>query len=92
MRAGDVRLLGTMLNSPGFCDEVTLLYLATGPRDRRARSRHGEEERYIEVVEIALADVDALVGVGRRSSTPRPSSACSWRASSLELEARRRPA
>ena len=44
-------LLGTMLNSPGFCDQDTLLYLARR-LDPVETQRHGEEERFIEVVEV----------------------------------------
>lgn len=63
VRAGSVVRLGTMLNSPGFCDEETLLFLAQD-LERSAPSRHGEEERYIEVVEVPLGDVDAMVTSG----------------------------
>ncbi len=63
VRAGTVRLLGTMLNSPGFCDQETLLYLARRLEPTEP-SRHGEEERYIEVVEVALADVGAMIASG----------------------------
>jgi 8-oxo-dGTP pyrophosphatase MutT (NUDIX family) len=61
--ATDMRLLATMANSPGFCDELTLLYLATGLRTGHIE-RHGEEESYMEVVEIDFADVDAMVASG----------------------------
>ncbi|HVA04424.1 MAG TPA: NUDIX hydrolase [Acidimicrobiales bacterium] len=63
VRAKSVRLLGTMLNSPGFCDQETLLYLAW-QLEHSEPSRHGEEERYIEVVEIALADIGAMIASG----------------------------
>jgi 8-oxo-dGTP pyrophosphatase MutT (NUDIX family) len=63
VRAGEIRLLGTIFNTPGFCDEATLLYLASG-LEPVGPSRHGEEERYIEVVEVALSDVDAMVASG----------------------------
>ena len=63
VRAGTVRFLGTMLNSPGFCDQVTLLYLAQ-ELEPVPPSRHGEEERYIEVVEIPLADIDTMIATG----------------------------
>jgi 8-oxo-dGTP pyrophosphatase MutT (NUDIX family) len=61
--ARHMRLLGTMLNSPGFCDEETHLYLATG-LDPGTPSRHGVEEEYMEVVPVALTDVDAIVAAG----------------------------
>jgi ADP-ribose pyrophosphatase len=63
VRAGRLSLLGTTLNSPGFCDEECHIYMAEQlePGDP---SRHGEEERYLEVVEVALADVEVLVATG----------------------------
>jgi 8-oxo-dGTP pyrophosphatase MutT (NUDIX family) len=63
VQAGDIRLLGTMFNSPGFCDQETLLYLATGLR-AGTPARDGVEERYIEVVTVRLADLDELVERG----------------------------
>jgi 8-oxo-dGTP pyrophosphatase MutT (NUDIX family) len=64
VRAGTIRLLGSMLNSPGFCDQQTLLYLAQGLEPTEP-SRHGEEERYIEVVEMALSEMDMMIASGR---------------------------
>jgi 8-oxo-dGTP pyrophosphatase MutT (NUDIX family) len=63
VRASTLRRLGTILNSPGFCDEETIIFLAQ-QLEPVAPARHGEEERYLEVVEVALADVDALVATG----------------------------
>jgi len=63
VRAGHLRLLATVFNSPGFCDEETLVYLATGLRPGTP-APHGEEEHHIEVVEVALADVDRMVATG----------------------------
>jgi ADP-ribose pyrophosphatase len=61
--AGTMRSLGTMFNSPGFCDEETHLFLATdltpGPT-----ARHGVEEEHMEVVAVPLADVDRMVADG----------------------------
>jgi ADP-ribose pyrophosphatase len=63
VRARRITLLGTMLNSPGFCDEETHLYLATdleaGTPDRR-----GAEELAIEVVAVPLSDLDGLLASG----------------------------
>lgn len=63
VRAGRIELLCPMLNSPGFCDERTLLYVATDlePCDT---GRTGVEEKHMEVVEVSLSDVDALVADG----------------------------
>jgi 8-oxo-dGTP pyrophosphatase MutT (NUDIX family) len=60
VHAGRIRLLGTMLNSPGFCDEETHLFLATD-LTAGASARHGVEEEHMAVVPVALSDVDSLV-------------------------------
>jgi len=56
------RLVRTVI-TPGFCDEFTDVYLATGlhpvPSDRQ-----GAEERFMEVVEVPLARFDAMVDDG----------------------------
>jgi 8-oxo-dGTP pyrophosphatase MutT (NUDIX family) len=62
--ARDMRLLATMYNSPGFCDEETYLFLATG-LEPGVPARHGVEEEYMEVVSVPLADIDALVAGGQ---------------------------
>jgi ADP-ribose pyrophosphatase len=64
VRAGNLEHLATVANTPGFCDELTWLYLATGLSEATA-ARHGHEEEGIEVVEVALTDVDAMVADGR---------------------------
>jgi 8-oxo-dGTP pyrophosphatase MutT (NUDIX family) len=64
VRARQLRLLATTANTPGFCDELTMVYLATG-LEAGAPSRHGDEEDHLEVVELALADVDDAIGRGR---------------------------
>jgi ADP-ribose pyrophosphatase len=61
--AGRMRLLTSMYNTPGFCDEETYLYLATDLAPG-ATARHGVEEENMEVVPVALADVDAMVASG----------------------------
>jgi ADP-ribose pyrophosphatase len=63
VRAGSIRFLGTVFNSPGFCDEETLVFLAQ-ELEPVEPDRHGEEERYLEVVEIVLAEVDAMMASG----------------------------
>jgi ADP-ribose pyrophosphatase len=67
VRAGDLRLLATVLNSPGFCDEETFVFLATGlePAQAPRPEEHGEEERFLEVVEVSLDEVDDLITSGR---------------------------
>lgn len=64
VRAGSLEQLATILNSPGFCDEETLLYLASDLSEG-ITSRHGHEEEGIEVVEVDFDDVDAMVADGR---------------------------
>ena len=64
VRAGHLEHLATIANTPGFCDELTELYLATDLTEATA-ARHGHEEERIEVVEVALDDVDAMVEDGR---------------------------
>ena len=63
VRARRLRRLGTVANTPGFCDELTELFVATGlepvPHDR-----HGAEELAIEVVEIDLARAPAMIAAG----------------------------
>jgi ADP-ribose pyrophosphatase len=64
VEARRMRPLGIMLNSPGFCDEETHLFLATG-LEAGAPARHGAEERFIEVVTVRLDEVDDLVARGQ---------------------------
>jgi ADP-ribose pyrophosphatase len=62
-RAGRLDLLVRTAITPGFCDEFTHVFLATGlvpvPTDRQ-----GAEERYMEVVEVPLHRFDAMVDDG----------------------------
>ena len=52
-----------MYNTPGFCDEETIVYLATGLA-ACPTAREGPEEGAMTVHEIDLADVDRLVADG----------------------------
>ena len=63
VRAATLEQLAVVENTPGFCDERTVLFVA---RDLSpvAADRHGHEEEHIEVVEVPLADVDAMVARG----------------------------
>ena len=56
-------LVGTFLNSPGFSDEFSYCYLATGlsSTDREA---HGEEEHHMTIEQVHLTDVPALIASG----------------------------
>jgi len=59
-----MRFLATMFNSPGFCDEETYLYLATGldPGATGAPRRGGGAHWRVE--SVPLTDVDRLVAAG----------------------------
>lgn len=63
VRAGHLELLATVYNSPGFCDEDTCVFLATD-LVQGVPTRDGVEERFMEVQEIALADVDEMIASG----------------------------
>jgi ADP-ribose pyrophosphatase len=61
--AGTLALLTRCLNTPGFCDEVTTVYLATDLAVV-ADDRQGVEERYMTVEEIPFDRFDAMVDDG----------------------------
>ena len=58
--AGKLVELGRYWNSPGFCDEETILYIATDLTPGET-DRGGVEEEYIEVLEIPLEEVDGAL-------------------------------
>ena len=64
LRAERMELLARFYNSPGFTDELSWLYLATGlsevPHDRQ-----GHEEQLMSVEEVPLADTREMVADGR---------------------------
>jgi 8-oxo-dGTP pyrophosphatase MutT (NUDIX family) len=61
--AGRIDLLARFYNSPGFCDELTWLYLA---RDLTVVDvdPQGIEEQSMRIEEVRLADVDGLIARG----------------------------
>ena len=63
-RPGNLELLATFYNSPGFCDEYTWLYLATD-LEPVALDRQGAEEQLMTIEEIPLAEVPAMVAERR---------------------------
>jgi ADP-ribose pyrophosphatase len=63
MRAGRLDLLGHFLNSPGFCDEESYLFLAQD-LSPCASSAQGVEERHMTIEHIALDDVPRLIERG----------------------------
>ncbi len=64
MRAGRVEKLAEFYNSPGFCDEHSVVYLAVD-LDPCPTSKQGVEERHMSVEQVDLDDVAALVSSGR---------------------------
>lgn len=63
LRADDLRLLARLFNTPGYSDQVTAIYLATGLTPC-ATDRSGVEERFMEVVTVGLDDLLAEVARG----------------------------
>jgi len=61
--ADELTLMARCLVTPGFCDEVSSVYLATGLRPVPLEP-HGIEEGYLRVVEVPLDRFDALVDDG----------------------------
>ncbi len=61
--AGRLTLLTRCLITPGFCDEVSAVYLATDLRPVPV-DRQGIEEGFLEVVEVPLSRFDGLVDDG----------------------------
>ncbi len=63
LRAKELRKLISLEHSPGFCDEVNHIYLATGLMPV-ARSTDGAEEDYMTIHRIPLGDVFDLIARG----------------------------
>lgn len=63
LRAGSLELLATFHNSPGFTDELALVFLARDLSEV-AVSRDGIEEQSMTIERVALADVPRLVASG----------------------------
>jgi ADP-ribose pyrophosphatase len=61
--ADDLVLLTSTAITPGFCDEIAHVFLATGLRPVPT-GRQGAEEAYMEVVEVPLDRFDAMVDDG----------------------------
>ncbi len=61
--AAELKELTRCLNTPGFCDEVTTIYMATG-LSGVADNRQGVEERFMTVEKIPLHRFDGLVDDG----------------------------
>ena len=63
-KAGRLDLLARFYNSPGFCDELTFLYLAT-ELEEVPLDRQGVEEQHMTVEEIPLDSVPGLIASGQ---------------------------
>ncbi len=55
--------LGTFYNSPGFCDELSHVYLATG-LSPVPREPDGAEEEWMTIERVGLGDVEAMIDRG----------------------------
>jgi 8-oxo-dGTP pyrophosphatase MutT (NUDIX family) len=64
LAAGSVERLASVYNSPGYTDQRTDVFLATG-LEARDTARAGVEERWMTVETVALADTEAMVADGR---------------------------
>jgi ADP-ribose pyrophosphatase len=63
LRAGNVELLLDFYNSPGFCDEHSFAFLATGITEGQ-RAPVGPEEAAMTIEYISLDDVPHLIASG----------------------------
>ncbi len=63
LEAGRIEHLVSFVNSPGFCDEVCHVYLATGLSDV-GTSRQGIEEDHMTVEVVSLDDVLGMIADG----------------------------
>jgi 8-oxo-dGTP pyrophosphatase MutT (NUDIX family) len=62
--ADKLELLARFYHSPGFTDELSWLYLATGLHDV-PHDRQGHEEQLMSVEEVPLSDAPAMIADGR---------------------------
>ena len=77
VHARSIEELGRFWNSPGFCDEETIVYLATD-LEACEPGREGFEERYIEVIEVPLDRVEEVLAKrGDRGHADSSSGSCS---------------
>ena len=63
LRAGRLEKLAEFFNSPGFCDELSFVYLALD-LEPGSQGAHSVEERYMTVVRVGLDEVPELVRRG----------------------------
>jgi ADP-ribose pyrophosphatase len=63
MRAGTLVRLAEFYNSPGFCDEHAVVFLALALTPT-ARSAQGVEEAHMTIERVAMADIPGLIASG----------------------------
>ncbi|MGI9118968.1 MAG: NUDIX domain-containing protein [Acidimicrobiales bacterium] len=63
-RAGRLEKLAEFYNSPGYCDEHSIVFLALD-LEGGALSAQGVEERHMAIEHVSLTDVPAMVADGR---------------------------
>jgi ADP-ribose pyrophosphatase len=63
-RPGRLVKLAEFVNTPGFCDEHTHLYLALDLEDLGATNTVSPEERAMTVERLSWARIDALIAAG----------------------------
>lgn len=63
MRAGRLQLLARFLNSPGFCDERSVAYMALDLEPAES-DRQGPEEAHMSIERVLLDDVPQLIADG----------------------------
>lgn len=61
VEAGDLRYLGALLASPGFCTEVLHMYFA---RDLRHGEQHPDEDEFLEVRRVPFEELYGRVMAG----------------------------
>ncbi|MDA8392675.1 MAG: NUDIX hydrolase [Actinomycetota bacterium] len=61
--ASSMKLLASFYNSPGFCDEFSHCYMATGLQ-QVPHSPQGPEEAAMSLVDVRLADTPAMIASG----------------------------
>jgi ADP-ribose pyrophosphatase len=64
LQAERMEQLAAVYNTPGFSDQCTTIFLATGLRPC-STGRSGVEERWMTIERVALADLDHLATSGR---------------------------
>ena len=63
-RAGRLERLAEFYNSPGFCDEHSIVYVATD-LETCSSSAQGVEEAHMSIEHVDLAEVPAMIADGR---------------------------